>query len=196
MKSRLMTRATYVFGLLALALLTVNLGCSSSPKKVAVAEPQWETLTRKPASNAQDGVTSALIKETISVESSSQVVGKGIKAKACGYLVQGESAHTALNNEDAGYFIRVDCTTVSMATGKATWLSFANGAIKKGQKGTLTRWRRQAVLDNMTTGKARKAVPYVCFHGQVTEMLCSSSKTSTALSVSNFTSKVDVYKKW
>lgn len=182
-------RATYLCG-----LLLIFAGCSTPTKTLDFSS--WSQLTRLPASSEENAVT-VILNETEEVESAYVPIEKSPKTvytKACGLLIQGESTQLALNNEDADYFLKINCTTVEGATNDKGYVRFLDSSIKQGHRGWLTRWRRQAVLDSKGS---RRAVPYICFSGQVTTPLCSGSKSSVAVAVNQLTSQSEtVFKSW
>ncbi len=209
MRGVVMSRSVCVSVCLTLAMsYLLIVGCSTASNMGTVnhsAGPRekvdysmWEEFARAPASDNEDEVSSRVVVETINVQAAESKNSKFINGKACGDLVQGESTHTALNNNDANYFLRVDCESVIGSNGKnkSTWVRFADGSTVPQQRSYLTRWRRKAVSDNTTAGHGRRAVPYICFRGQMTEPLCTGATSSTAKLVQNFTSRISVYKNW
>lgn len=192
--------------LLALGILILN-GCTSTYKNTEhkfevkpnekAEYSSWDEFSRSPASTNED-VKSRVVKETINIEDPVDSIRQINKVKACGDLVQGESSHTALNNEHASYYLKVDCKSVEDASEgvNSVWIKFGGKSLKPQQKGWLTRWKRKAAFDNLSSGNARRAVPYICFKGETDVNLCKSKQAGTAFLVNSVTSRIDEYKKW
>lgn len=167
-----------------IAILFLVGACSTAPN-------------RNPAANGDDesdvsGLVSTEFKKGVNIEDSDATGGPSVPAMACGQLFYGETSHTALNDEEAFYFLRLRCDSSA-----GQFVKFDKGSMSPQRRGVLTRYMRQA--SKVARGKKanpRRSAPIVCFRGEATAKPCEGAKTIIVTEVKNFTTNEDTYKGW
>jgi hypothetical protein len=149
--------------------------------------------SRLPASETLERLERAGVPSGVLAFQKSAAKGPASEAVFCGYLDSAESYWNAVDNDHSAYVVNVDCANTAEKSGRAV-VAISRDNLSAQQKGWIPRWRKAAVEKQ----KNRRALPYLCFRGQVDQPVCGGSKTSYSelVSVQNITSVLKTYQSW
>jgi hypothetical protein len=126
--------------------------------------------------------------------------GPAIDTKACGFLHSAEDNRNAISQSETLYVMVIDCGSVRGANSPSARVVslLSSKAMLPQQRGYISRWRKSAVQRSVAELRKNpdRAVPYLCFQGQVSKALCKGESYNEILKTDRMTSRSQVYNTW
>lgn len=185
--------------------------CSTGPHKASTVaqggvdeviyfHPEAVDSTRLPTADNEPLEKAKVNTSTVNYQQPAAQSGQPVDTKACGYLYGTEDNRNAISQSETLYVIDIDCSSVRGANSpSAHVISLLSAkAMLPQQRGYIARWRKSAVQQSVAQRRknADRAVPYLCFQGQVSQALCKGESYNEILKTDKMTSRSQVYNSW
>ncbi|MBY0453016.1 MAG: hypothetical protein K2P92_08275 [Bdellovibrionaceae bacterium] len=168
--------------------------------EVIYFHPEAVDSSRLPTADNEPLEKAKVNTSTLNYQQPAAQSGQAVQTKACGYLYGTEDNRNAISQSETLYVMDIDCSSVAGAnSASAHVISLLSAkSMLPQQRGYIARWRKSAVQQSVAARRknADRAVPYLCFQGQVSQALCKGESYNQILKTDRMTSRSQVYNSW